>query len=449
MILSRRTFLRVGAAAVGSAAALSTACAPVAPTAPPTALVVSSPTTLAPTSQAPTSVPSPTSVPAPTPTAVAALKIGVLVPYTESSIGVDIGLNQKRAADLYLKRQDGKLAGRAVSVVYSAESVETAINKVKLKTLVDTEKVEVLMGAAAADAAYAMRAAAEAAKIVYIDTNATANALTRSTTDCQPSCKSKYVFRTSATSWQLSQPLGQWVARSGVKEVLMCCVDDTFGTESADAFEAGLALNGGQSTDRHVVPSGGDWRQVIASIKAQPTHNVYAAFHTDDAEGFITEWNKQALGDAGYKLYGPGPLTEQEVLNQTRTAAEGIVSSHFWSTELSNAENKMLVHLFPQEYTDDETGAPVILTAYAVQMWDAMTALDEALKNTSGATRDTDALIAALERVSFKSPRGMFAFDQATHNPIEDIYIREVTPVNANLVNTVRDRYPGVAAPGA
>ena len=41
----------------------------------------------------------------------------------------------------------------------------------------------------------------------------------------------------------------------------------------------------------------------------------------------------------------------------------------------------------------DDTGAPVILSGYAVQMWDAMRALDGALTRTSGNTRDTDAFI--------------------------------------------------------
>jgi branched-chain amino acid transport system substrate-binding protein len=291
------------------------------------------------------------------------------------------------------------------------------------------------------------RDVAEGAKLVYIDTNATANALTRSVPECKPSCKSKYVFRTSATSWQLSQPLGAWASQSGVKDFYVSYVDETFGTESADAFEAGLASNGGKATGRSAVPTGGDWSKVVGAIKAQPTKNVFAAFHTDDAEGFLKAWDEQGLRAAGYTLYGPGLLTEQEVLNQAKSAAEGIVTSHFWTTELGNPENKALVDLFPQEYKDDETGAPIMLTGYAVQMWDAMTAVDEALKQTNGSTRDTDALIAALEKVSFKSPRGAFAFDPGTHNPVQDIYIRAVTSSSGKLINAVRDRVAAVTDP--
>ena len=82
-------------------------------------------------------------------------------------------------------------------------------------------------------------------------------------------------------------------------------------------------------------------------------------------------------------------------------------------------------------------------------MWDAMRALDEALKRTKGDTSDTDALVAALEGVSFKSPRGDFAFDKASHNPVQEIYIREVKPsANGKAVNAVIDKLGKVVDQG-
>src|SRR5437016_4168858 len=99
--LSRRRFLLAGAAAAGSAAALSAACAPPAP---------ATPSTLTAPAGAPTVLPpaAPTAVPTIAPTPVPPLKVGVLVPYTESSIGVDIGLNQKRAAEPVSHRSEGQ-----------------------------------------------------------------------------------------------------------------------------------------------------------------------------------------------------------------------------------------------------------------------------------------------------------------------------------------------------
>ena len=361
------------------------------------------------------------------------LKIGVLLPYNESSIGVDIGLNQKRAADLYVKQHAGQLGGRTVNLVYSAESIEAGINKTKVKTLTDTEHVELLIGGASSDTAQVLRDAAEALKMVYINTNGPANALSRS----------KYVFRTSASTWQLNEPLGEWAARNTGGEFFVCAVEDSFGAESADAFVAGLTKNGGSATERTDLASGSNLAKLVGSIKSQPTKNVFAALYTDDAQAFLTEWENQGLAGAGYQLFGPGALTDEEVLAVVKSAALGVTTALFWSPDLENPENKALGDAFPKEYVDADTNAPVDLSGFAVAGWDAIAALDAALKQTSGIVSNTDALISALEGVSFKSPRGTFAFDKSSHNPIQDILIRKVdTSPAGRAVNSIVAKIP-------
>src|SRR5438270_11769305 len=106
--------------------------------------------------------------------------------------------------------------------------------------------------------------------MLYIDTHAMADALSRSS-------KSPYVFRSSATSWQLGEPLGEWAARNGQTEYFVSHVDDSFGAESADAFVAGLQKNGGKATNRVAFANGGDWAKAIGVIAAQSTRNVYPA----------------------------------------------------------------------------------------------------------------------------------------------------------------------------
>ena len=77
-----------------------------------------------------------------------------------------------------------------------------------------------------------------------------------------------------------------------------------------------------------------------------------------------------------------------------------------------------------------------------------MQALDLALQATKGDTSDKQKLIRALEDVKFKSPRGDFEFDKDTHNPIQDMYIREVRTVNGQAVNAVVDKVGRVTDPG-
>ena len=393
--------------------------------------------------------PSATGAP-PSPATQGTLKIGVLVPYTEAALDADIGASQKRAADLYLKLQNGRLGGRDVQLVWNDESLlDPKINDVRIKQFLDQDHVELLMGGAGSAAARQLRDTADASRLVYIDTNATSNALTRATSGCAPTCKSKYVFRASSTSWQLSEPLGEWASRNGRRDFYLAYADDTFGTESAAAFTEGLAKNGGMATGRTAVPEkSGDWAKIVGTIKTQPTKSVFAAFSTDDAEGFIAAWDAAGMRSGGYTLVGPGPLADSEVLKVTKQAAVGVITAFDWSAELATSENRAFVDAFRAAYKDEGTGAPLVPDGYALEMWNAMRALDEALKQTKGDTKNVDGLVAALENVSFAAPNGSFAFDKTTHNPTVDVYIREVRASGGSLVNAVIDKIGGVRDPG-
>ncbi len=383
------------------------------------------------------------------PAAVTPLKIGILIPFTEAALDADIGASQRRAADLYLKLQGGTLGGRPVQLVYNDESgLDPKTNEVRIQQFLQTDHVQMLMGGAGSVAAYQLRDAAEAAKVVYVDTNASGNALTRATTGCSPSCRSRFVFRATATSWQLGEPLGEWAAKSGLKSVFAVYADDAFGTETAGAFSEGLAKGGGTLTGRAMWGArSGDWPKLVAAIRAQPTKTVFAAFITDAAEGFIDAWAAAGMRAAGYRLLAPGQFADAAVLKATKQEGLGVTTAYTWSTELDNPENRAFSDDFKKAYKDDDTGQPLAPDGYAVEMWDAMRVLDEALKVTKG-DASADTLIAALEGVSAKTPIGPLAFDKTTHNPPLDVYIREVKLSGAALVNAVIDKIASVKDPG-
>jgi len=392
---------------------------------------------------------SPSSSPAPV--VAGPLKVGILIPFTESAIDSDIGASQRRAADLYLKLKGGRLAGREVQLVYNDESaLDQKVNEVRIQQFIDQDHVELLLGGAATPAAYLLRNTAEKAKLVYLDTNASGNALTRTVAGCTPSCKSQYVFRTAPSSWQMSEPLGEWAAKNGQREFALVYADDAFGTESAAAFAEGLAKNGGTAASKTAVPgkSGANWTKIVAALGAQPAKNIFAAFITDDAEGFLNAWGAAGMRAAGYRLLGPGPLADAEVLKVTKQAGIGTTTSFTWSTEADGGENRPFIEAFQKAYTDDETHQPITPDGYATEMWDAMHVLEDALKVTNGSVKDVNAFVAALEAVSFQGPGGAFAFDRSTHNPVRDMYIREVRASGATLVHAIVGKFGSVKDPG-
>ena len=378
---------------------------------------------------APAGAPTPTrslaasATPAPSPSAVPLLTVGIVVPFTESAINSEVGVAQQRAAQLYLAQHDGKLGGREVKLVYSDESVNGALDATKAQQLVEDEHAGLLLGLVNDEGAYAVRGYADQHKVLFIDTSASGNTLTRATPGCTPACISKYVFRSSFTNWQLSEPLGEWVAKTGNASVFAVCADDAFGSESESAFEAGLAAKGGKIAGHDAVASGADWPKVVASLKAQPVKTVYAAFERADAIGFVTAWADAKMNDAGYRLFGPGPLAGVDVLAAVKDKADGITTSLFWASTLENAPNHALVELYPKTYKDED-GKPEPADAAVVEMWDTMSALDEALKTAGGSSADV--LIPALEHVHATGARGSFSFDPTTHNVIDDVYVRQV-----------------------
>jgi branched-chain amino acid transport system substrate-binding protein len=329
-----------------------------------------------------------------------------------------------------------------VKLVYGDDANVTATGVQITQKFIDQDQVDVMMGVVPTPLAYGIRNAVHAAKLIFIDTNAGGNALTRDTTDCKPACKSPYIFRASFSSYQISYPIGDYLSAKGTKEFFLAYANYGFGTESAADFTTGLKKNGGSVTGNVAPPlANPDFAPFVTQIKNQPTKNVYSFFSGADAIGFIKSWNSLGLPAAGYKMYGAGFLTEQDVLKEVKDLANGAITSLFWAVELDNAENKKFVSDFQKAY-------PLLPDVFAVQQYDGMRALDEALKKLGGDTSDKDKLVKALEDVSFKSPRGDFTFDKSTHNPIQDIYIREVKTQNGQTVNTISDKIAKVTDPG-
>ena len=369
-----------------------------------------------------------------------ALKLGQLLPFTK--VYTELGKSMQRSTDLYLKTKGNKLANRPVTVVYEDEANDPQVGLQKTQKFIDQDQVDVMLGVVATPIAYAIRNAVDSAKMVWIETNAGGNALTRATTDCKPSCKSPYIFRASFSSYQISEPIGEHFGKKGVKDVYIFISDYGFGTESAADFTTGFKKQGGSITGTLKAPLGNaDFLPFVTQLKAQPTKDIYSFFSGTDAIGYIKAWNQLGMTGAGYKMNGAGFLTEQDVLKEVKELAVGAITSLFWAVTLDNPENKAFVDAYTKEYN-------LSPDVFAVQAWDGMRAVDEALQKTNGDTSDKPKLIRALEDTKFKSPRGDFEFDKDTHNPIQDIYIREVKLQGGQAVNVVTDKFAKVADPG-
>src|SRR5438034_3723753 len=277
------------------------------------------------------------------------LKIGVLLPFT--GVYAELGNSMRRATELYLKQNDQKLANRPVKLVYEDDANVTATGVQKTQKFIDQDQVDVMMGVVPTPLAYGIRNAVHAAKMIFIDTNAGGNFLTRDVPNCTPACKSPYIFRASFSSYQISYPIGDYLSAKGTKDWFLAYANYGFGTESAADFTTGAKKNGGNITGKVAPPlSNPDFAPFVTQLKDQSTTTVSSFLSGASAIGFIKRSNYPALPAAGYKMYGAGFLTEQDVLKEVKDLANGAITSLFWAVELDNAENKKFVADFQQQY---------------------------------------------------------------------------------------------------
>jgi branched-chain amino acid transport system substrate-binding protein len=137
------------------------------------------------------------------------------------------------------------------------------------------------------------------------------------------------------------------------------------------------------------------------------------------------------------KLSGSGFMLEEDVFPAQGQAAIGGVTGLHYATTLENAENKKFKDDYKAKFGKEAD-------VYAVQGWDTGRFIDEALKKVQGNSQDKDALVKAMESITFDSPRGPWKMDAETHNPIFNVYAREVRLEGGKPTNFVIETFKDV-----
>ena len=414
--LSRRSFLRTVGATAGAVAggAWLAGCAP---------------------TTGGTSAPKPaggTAAPAAAPAKPAsggpALKIGVLLPY--SGVYAVLGESITNAMQLYFDSVGNTAGGRTITLVKEDEGASGDEGLRKARKFVEQDQVDLIAGTVSTAIAYAIRDYVHERQVVYMSANAGGNDLTRSR-------KSPYIFRTSFSNAQPSIPMGEYLVKRGLRKVFITAADYAAGKESLAAFKDGFLAAGGQLAGELYPPfPNTDYAAYLTQIPGAQPDATYSFYAGSDAVNFVKQYAEFGLSP-GIKLCGSGFLLEEDVLPAQGQAALGGISGLHWALTLDNPENRAFTQAYRQKFNKDAD-------VYAMQGYDTARVIVEALNKTQGDTTDKPRLIEAITSVKFASPRGSFEFDPETHNPIQNIYAREVREVGGKLANVVVETFPRV-----
>jgi len=338
----------------------------------------------------------------------AKVKVGLLLPYTGTyaALGTAITNGLKMAID----EQGGKLGGREIDFV----SVDSEMNPAKApentNRLVQRDKVDVLVGPVHSGVAMGMAKIARESGTLLLVANAGAGAVTGAM--CAPN-----IFRTSFSNWQPTYPLGKVMMDKGHKTAVWISWKYAAGQEAGQGFREGYEKAGGKVVKELWLPFPNvEFQAVLAEIASIKPDAVACFFAGGGAPKFIKDYAASGL-KGKIALYGSGFLTEG-VLSGIESEAQGVLTTLHYADSLPFKRDQE----FRKNYAVAFKLQPDV---YAMQGYDTGLLLAQAMAAVKGDVGNKQGIIKAMETATIDSPRGKWKMSKA-HNPVQDIYLREV-----------------------
>lgn len=338
----------------------------------------------------------------------APLKVGLMLPYTGTfaKLGqfIDAGFR------LYVEQKGGKLGGREITFVQVDDESKPEAATDNMNRLVGREKVDVVVGTVHSGVAMAMVKVARDTNTLLIIPNAGANDATGP--QCAPN-----IFRTSFSNWQTTFPAGKVMIDAGLKNVATITWRYTAGAEMMGAFAENFTKLGGKVVEDLTLPFPEvEFQALLTRIATLKPDAVFSFFAGAGAVKFVKDYAAAGLNKT-IPLYGAGFLTDG-TLEAQGAAANGIKTTLHYADNLDNPANVAFLKAFKTKTNMDGD-------IYAVQGYDAGALLDIGLSAVGGDTKARDKMVSAMGAAKIDSPRGPLSFNKA-HNPIQNIYLREV-----------------------
>jgi branched-chain amino acid transport system substrate-binding protein len=346
------------------------------------------------------------------------VKVGMLVPMTGPFAST--GKQLVAGARLYMQLNGDVVAGKKIQLVIKDDTGNADVTKRLAQELVVNDKVAFLAGFGLTPGALATAPIATEAKVPEIVMMAATSVITE---------RSPYIVRTSFSVPQTVVPLAEWAVANGIRKVVTVVSDYAPGIDVETAFKRRFEALGGQVIESLRVPlANPDFAPFLQRVAEARPDALLGFVPAGVGPAFMRQFVERGLDKSGIKFIAEGSVTEDDIVNQIGDAALGVITSQHYSAAHDSPENKSFVAEFKK------ANGGMRPNLMAVQSYDGMHIIYEALKKTNGST-DGAALVDAMKGLSFVSPRGPVTVDPDTREMIQNIYIRRVGRVGGELYN--------------
>ena len=359
------------------------------------------------------------------------VKIGIIMPY--SGQFADAATQMDDGIKLYVKQQGDKLGGKKVEIIRKdVGGINPSVAKRLAQELVTRDNVDILAGfVLTPNALAAADVSAEAKKFMVVMNAATAIITT----------KSPYMARTSLTVPQLTQTLGGWAEKQGLKNAYTMVTDYGPGIDAEGGFQRGFKAAGGDIVGSvRMAVQNPDFTAYVQRAKDLNPQGIFvmipggaqpAAFGKALAEVGIDPKKTEVMGQL--------EIADEHALASMGDIALGIVTCGHYDVNHHSKLNEEFVKAYNADFKRNPD-------FFSVGGYDGMHLIDIALQKSGGKT-DGESLINAAKGASWESPRGPISIDPETRDIIQTVYIRKVEKVGGHLVNVEIAAIPNVKDP--
>ena len=336
------------------------------------------------------------------------LKVGLMLPATGTFAALGTAIDN--GFRLYVAEQGGRLGGREVEYVRVDDESDPAKATDNINKLIKRDNVDVVVGSVHSGVAMAMAKVAKDTGTLLIVPNAGADAVTG------PMCAPN-IFRSSFSNWQPGYAMGEAMAKKGHRKVVTITWKYAAGDEMVRGFREAFTKAGGAVVKELNLPFPNvEFQALLTDIAATRPDAVFAFFAGGGAVKFVKDYAAAGL-KSGIPLYGTGFLTDG-TLEAQATDAEGLLTTLHYADSLNTPRDNAFRLAYAKAYKLQPD-------VYAVQGYDAAQMLAIGLAAVKGDVGKKADFAAALRKARIDSPRGAFTVS-ASHNPVQDIYLRQV-----------------------
>lgn len=360
-----------------------------------------------------------------------AFKVGLIVPMTGpfASTGRQVYAGAQAYADLH----GDTVAGRKVQIILKDDGGVAANTRKLAQELIVNDKVDMIAGFGLTPLALAAAPVATESKTPMM----VMAAQTQTITDASP-----FIVRSSGSIKQVTSGMAQWAVDKGIKTVVTLVPDYAPGYESEESFKKYFLAGGGKIVEEIRVPMRNpDFAPFLQRVRDQKPDALFVMLPSGPGAALMKQYEQRGLADAGIKLIGHGAIADDDNLNEAGEAAQGAITSDYYSNSHDSELNRKFVEAYKKR--DPSSRA----NFFGVAGFDGMHLVYAALEKTGGKGKGM-ALVDAMKGVSFESPRGPVTLDPKYRDFIQNIYLREVKKVGDVYHNVEFDVIKNVDAIG-